>query len=199
MKGVRKQEKLDVKQGHAARLLWGDGLISGVEITLGVQYLGWTVIVTTGTFLRGLLHFGKTQQSGGRAGEAAEMSLSKSLVDLGLELGRLKTGTPPRLLRRSIDFSKLEVQPGDEPVPFFSYWKDRLFHVEHFAGAVSPNRPSAPYPPGSILNELTVRWACYVTYTTPATSASSAPACICLPLFWNDRGRRASLLPLHRR
>ena len=166
-----KQENLEVKQGQAARLLWGDGIILGVEITLGVQYLARTVIVTTGTFLRGLLHFGKTQQSGGRAGEAAEMSLSKSLVDLGLELGRLKTGTPPRLLRRSIDFSKLEVQPGDEPVPFFSYWKERLFHVEHFAGAASPDRPSTPYPPGSILERINGQMSCYVTYTTPATAS----------------------------
>jgi tRNA uridine 5-carboxymethylaminomethyl modification enzyme len=102
----------------------------GVETTLEVQYLATTVVVTTGTFLKGLMHIGLNQQSGGRAGEAAAMGLSGSLVEIGLELGRLKTGTPPRLLRRSIDFSKTEVQPGDEPVPYFTFWKDDLFHVE---------------------------------------------------------------------
>src|SRR5205807_7296758 len=92
---------------------------------------GKTVVVTTGTFLKGLMHIGQNQQSGGRSGEAAAMGLSASLIEIGLELGRLKTGTPPRLLRRSIDFSKTEVQPGDEPIPYFTYWKDDLFHVEH--------------------------------------------------------------------
>src|SRR5258706_7640529 len=76
------------------------------------------------------MHIGQNQQSGGRAGEAAAMGLSASLLEIGLELGRLKTGTPPRLLRRSIDFSKTQIQPGDEPVPYFSYWRDDLFHVE---------------------------------------------------------------------
>src|SRR5208337_2189178 len=107
-----------------------------------VQYHGKTVVITTGTFLRGLMHIGPNQQSGGRAGEAAAMGLSCSLKELGLELGRLKTGTPPRLLRRSIDFSKTQIQPGDEPVPYFTYWKDDLFHVEQSGG----------YPPGSILD-----------------------------------------------
>src|SRR5262249_5873197 len=80
-------------------------------------------------FLHGLMHIGKNQQSGGRSGESAALGLSGSLKELGLELGRLKTGTPPRLLRRSIDFSRMEVQPGDEPVPYFSYWKEDLYCV----------------------------------------------------------------------
>ena len=94
--------------------------------------MGLKIIVTTGTFLHGLMHIGMNQQSGGRAGEAAATGLSASLQEIGLELGRLKTGTPPRLLRRSIDFSKTELQPGDEPVPYFTFWKDDLFHVEQF-------------------------------------------------------------------
>src|ERR1700744_3872686 len=65
------------------------------------------------------------------------MSLSGSLKEIGLELGRLKTGTPPRLLRRTIDFSKTEPQPGDEPVPYFTYWKDDLFHVEQNPASIS--------------------------------------------------------------
>jgi tRNA uridine 5-carboxymethylaminomethyl modification enzyme len=80
-----------------------------------------------------------------------------------LELGRLKTGTPPRLLRRSIDFSKTEIQPGDEPPPYFTYWKDDLFHVEQ-SGSKSP------YPPGSILSQINGQLPCYVTYTTDATA-----------------------------
>ena len=126
-----RQENLDVKQGQTASLLHKDGEVCGVDTTLDVQYHGKTVVVTTGTFLRGLMHIGSNQQSGGRAGESAAMGLSNSLKEIGLELGRLKTGTPPRLNRRSIDFSKMEVQPGDEPVPYFTYWKDDLFHVEH--------------------------------------------------------------------
>src|SRR5262249_3209545 len=126
-----RQENLDVKQGQTAKLLHEDGQVTGVETTLEVQYHGKTIVVTTGTFLRGLMHIGSNQQTGGRAGESAAMSLSGSLQELGLELGRLKTGTPPRLLRRSIDFTKTEIQPGDEPVPYFTYWKDDLFHVEH--------------------------------------------------------------------
>src|SRR5258708_5960801 len=126
-----REPNLDLRQGQTARLLHQDGMVLGVETTLEVQYHGKTVVVTTGTFLKGLMHIGANQQSGGRAGEAAAMGLSASLIELGLELGRLKTGTPPRLLRRSIDFSRTEIQPGEEPVPYFTYWKDDLFHVEH--------------------------------------------------------------------
>src|SRR6185369_7260286 len=122
---------LDVKQGQVARLVHKSGRVLGVETNLGVQYVGNTVIVTTGTFLRGLMHIGDSKQSGGRAGEAAAMNLSDSLREIGLQLGRLKTGTPPRLERRTIDFSKTEIQPWDHPVPYFTFWKDDLFHVEH--------------------------------------------------------------------
>ena len=94
-----RQEKLDIKQGQVSRLLHKDATICGIETTLEVQYCGTTVVITTGTFLRGLMHIGANQQSGGRAGEAAAMGLSGSLKELGLELGRLKTGTPPRLLK----------------------------------------------------------------------------------------------------
>jgi tRNA uridine 5-carboxymethylaminomethyl modification enzyme len=166
------QENLDVKQGQASRLVHEGGEVKGVEITLGVQYLGRTVVITTGTFLKGLLHIGSNQQSGGRAGEAAAMTLSGSLVEVGLELGRLKTGTPPRLSRRSIDFSKTEIQPGEEPVPYFGYWVDELFHVEH-SGTNTPQPHSPrpfPYPPGSILDRAGQQLPCHITYTTPATA-----------------------------
>src|SRR2546423_10014944 len=126
-----RQENLDLRQGQTLRLLHRDGAVFGIETSLEVQYHAKTVVVTTGTFLHGLMHIGQNQQAGGRAGETASTGLSASLKEVGLELGRLKTGTPPRLLKRSIDFSRTEIQPGDEPVPYFSFWKDDLFHVEH--------------------------------------------------------------------
>ncbi|HYG24335.1 MAG TPA: tRNA uridine-5-carboxymethylaminomethyl(34) synthesis enzyme MnmG [Verrucomicrobiae bacterium] len=157
-----RQERLTIQQGQTSRILLRDGAAVGVETTLEVQYIGKTVVVTTGTFLRGLMHIGSNQQSGGRAGESAAMGLSGSLKEAGLELGRLKTGTPPRLLSRSIDFSKTEVQPGDEPVPYFTFWKDDLFHVEHSS--------AAPYPPHSILERINGQLPCYVTFTTTRTA-----------------------------
>jgi tRNA uridine 5-carboxymethylaminomethyl modification enzyme len=168
-----RQENLDVKQGQAAKLLHQGGQVTGVETTLEVQYLGKTVIVTTGTFLRGLMHIGSNQQAGGRAGESAAMNLSTSLREVGLELGRLKTGTPPRLSRRSIDFSKTEVQPGDEPVPYFTYWKDDLFHVEH--SGINPmdfGHSSGKYAPGSILDRINGQLPCHITFTSDATATT---------------------------
>src|SRR4051812_1539577 len=166
-----RQANLDIKQGQTSKILFKDGQAYGVETTLEVQYLGKTVVVTTGTFLRGLMHIGSNQQAGGRAGESAAMSLSGSLKELGLELGRLKTGTPPRLLRRSIDFSKTETQPGDEPIPYFTYWKDDLFHVEH--SGINPQdigHSNGKYPPGSILDKTDGQLPCYVTFTTDKTA-----------------------------
>jgi tRNA uridine 5-carboxymethylaminomethyl modification enzyme len=166
-----REPNLDVKQGQASKVLHEGGAACGVEITLEVRFLSKTVVVTTGTFLRGLMHIGSNQQTGGRAGESAAMSLSASLKELGLELGRLKTGTPPRLLRRSIDFSKTEIQSGDEPVPYFTYWKDDLFHVEH--SSANPHdiaHSERKYPPGSILDRLNGQLPCHITYTTQDTA-----------------------------
>ncbi len=171
-----RQPRLDCKQGQTTRLVTEDGAVCGVETSLDVRFLAKAVVVTTGTFLRGLMHVGSNQQSGGRAGEAAAMGLSGSLAELGLELGRLKTGTPPRLVRQSIDFTKCEVQPGDEPVPWFSYWKDdvwadELFHVEH--GGHSPEerrrRTEGKYPQGSVLGRHGGQLPCWLTRTTDRT------------------------------
>lgn len=191
MKWVCEREpNLELRQDQAARLLHRDGQVFGVETTLGVQYHGKTVIVTTGTFLKGLMHIGLKQLPGGRAGEAAAMGLSGSLMEIGLELGRLKTGTPPRLLRRSIDFTKTEIQPGDEPVPYFTHWLEDLFHVEHSTTpthhhpAVQPSpshmelfhvehffRPApGRYPPGSILDRIGHQLPCFITFTTHKTA-----------------------------
>ena len=116
----------------------GSGVsITGVLLAHGTRLSCRAVIVTTGTFLRGLMHTGQTQSEGGRVGEAAARGLSGCLSRLGLELGRLKTGTPPRLARDSINFAAFEVQPGDErPMPF-------SFLHEYSS---SPPRPLAPSP-----------------------------------------------------
>src|SRR6516165_7307264 len=110
------EPRLDVKQGQTAKILHKDGVAYGVETTLEIQFHSKTVIITTGTFLRGLMHIGSAKQTGGRAGDAVSMGLSDSLINIGLEIGRLKTGTPPRLLKKTIDFSKTEVQNGDNPI-----------------------------------------------------------------------------------
>jgi tRNA uridine 5-carboxymethylaminomethyl modification enzyme len=90
---------------------------------------------------------------------------------MGFELGRLKTGTPPRLLRKTIDFSKTEEQPGEEPVPYFTYWRNDLFHVEHsYAGQKDVCHSTGVYPPGSILNRINGQLPCYITYTTHKTA-----------------------------
>jgi tRNA uridine 5-carboxymethylaminomethyl modification enzyme len=172
MKWICESEpNLDVKQGQASKILHKNGAAFGVETTLEVQYLGKTVVITTGTFLRGLMHVGSYQQPGGRAGDSAAIGLSASLKEIGLELGRLKTGTPPRLLRRSIDFSKTEAQSGDEPVPYFTYWKDDLFHMEQ-SPEKSPQSScsNGKYPPNSILDRINGQLSCFITFTTQKTA-----------------------------
>ncbi len=178
MKWVCEREpNLDLRQAQCAKLLRKDGVVIGVETSLEVQYHGTTVVITTGTFLRGLMHIGLNQQSGGRSGEAAATGLSASLIEVGLELGRLKTGTPPRFLKRSIDFSKTEIQPGDEPVPYFSFWREELFHVEQSGDPATrmfhveqSERGSSKYPPGSVLDQLNGQLPCHITFTTEATA-----------------------------
>ena len=99
------------------------------------------------------------------------MSLSGSLKEMGIELGRLKTGTPPRLLKRSIDFSKTAIQPGDEPVPYFSFWKEDVWQTE--LSGVNPNdigHSNGKYPPGSILDRNNGHLPCYITFTTDRTA-----------------------------
>ncbi|MDR1280244.1 MAG: FAD-dependent oxidoreductase, partial [Opitutaceae bacterium] len=87
--------------------------VTGVRTNLDIEFLGHTIVVTTGTFLRGLMHIGANQNEGGRAGDFSAKTLSASFLEAGIELRRLKTGTPPRLLGRSLDFGKMEPQHGD--------------------------------------------------------------------------------------
>jgi tRNA uridine 5-carboxymethylaminomethyl modification enzyme len=119
------QPLLDLQQGNVARLLVERDRVSGVETQLGVRLLAAAVVVTTGTFMRGLLHVGQQNQAGGRMGDAAS-TLSDHLRELGFELGRFKTGTPCRLNGRSIDFNRCQRHPGDETPEPFSFWPERL-------------------------------------------------------------------------
>jgi len=116
---LERQENLDLKQGEATELYLEDGVAAGVDTRGGVRYIAKTVILTTGTFMRGLIHIGLVNYPGGRAGDLPSVGLSQHLGELGFDVGRLKTGTPARLDARTIDFSKLEPQYGDErPIPF---------------------------------------------------------------------------------
>ena len=140
---VERQRNLDLKQAMIDGLIVNDQRASGVRTKTGTEYFGETVVITTGTFLRGLIHIGEAKVEAGRAGEPASHGLSAALKELGFELGRLKTGTPPRLNGRSIDFSKMEIQHGDTEIAFFSYRTPPAFHVEQLP--------------------------CFITYTTEKT------------------------------
>lgn len=122
---LENQTNLDIKQAFVERLLVKHGKVEGVETDLGVQYHAHAVILATGTFLNGLIHIGQKQFPAGRAGEAAAIILTKSLRELGFQIGRLKTGTNPRLDAKTIDFSNLQSQPGDaHPEPFSLFTKE---------------------------------------------------------------------------
>jgi tRNA uridine 5-carboxymethylaminomethyl modification enzyme len=146
-------ERLALRQGEVAELGvvedagGGRAAIAGVTTTMGVRYRGRAVILTTGTFLRGAIFVGEARAAGGRAGEAPAVGLSHSLARLGFPLARLKTGTPCRLDRRTLDVESLELQPGDEPPPMFRWTR-------------APARPPLPQVP------------CWVTYTNERTHAA---------------------------
>jgi len=123
---LEKQENLALKQGEVTGLHVENGVVLGVDTRVGVRFPGKTVILTTGTFLRGLIHVGLTNYAGGRAGDLPAVGLSDSLRQAGFEIGRLKTGTPARLDARTIDFSKLEPQYGDVPPVPFSFSTERI-------------------------------------------------------------------------
>ncbi|QSR84026.1 tRNA uridine-5-carboxymethylaminomethyl(34) synthesis enzyme MnmG [Methylacidimicrobium sp. B4] len=150
---------LDLQQGSVAKLCVKDDAVVGLVTDLGVEFLGRALVITTGTFLRGLIHVGSEQRPGGRAGEGSS-GLSLELKRLGFEIGRLKTGTPPRVNGRTIDFGACERQPGDVPPPTFSLFPDELF-----------GREGEPFT----LNRWDGRWfhveqlPCWITHTTTDT------------------------------
>src|SRR5215831_18685836 len=123
---IRETERLSVLEGEVDDLILQAGRIAGVRLLDGRAISAPAVVLTTGTFLRGLIHIGEKQTPAGRVGEAPALGLSTTLTRLGLALGRLKTGTPPRLDGRTIDWAALEMQPGDTPPEPFSVLTDRI-------------------------------------------------------------------------
>lgn len=128
------QPGLTIFQAMVTGLIFEAGAVVGVQTNLDLSFYGRSVVVTTGTFLRGLMHIGSNKTEGGRLGDFSAKSLSSSFLDAGIELQRLKTGTPPRILGSSIDFTQCEEQPGDTSPTLFSFYDTRqqgdLFHVE---------------------------------------------------------------------
>ena len=116
-------ENLDLKQATVANVLTSDGRVLGVETDLGLSIAAQSVIITSGTFLRGLLHVGENSKPGGRMADTSS-GLSENLRQLGFTVGRFKTGTPCRINRRSIDFWQCEIQVGDEPPPRFAFYSE---------------------------------------------------------------------------
>jgi tRNA uridine 5-carboxymethylaminomethyl modification enzyme len=117
---------LTIRQASVERLLLDGDRVRGVESQIGEEFEAPAVVLTTGTFLKGLVHIGLKNYSAGRAGDFAAMGLSEHLAQIGFRIGRLKTGTCPRLDGRTIDYSALEVQPGDNPPPPFSFRTARI-------------------------------------------------------------------------
>jgi tRNA uridine 5-carboxymethylaminomethyl modification enzyme len=116
---LENQDNLDIKQGVVDELIVADGTIRGVVTSIGEEYPGRAVVLTTGTFMKGVIHIGLRNFSAGRMGDPASVKLTEDLKRLGFNMGRLKTGTTPRLDGRTIDFSRLTPQCGDEPpIPF---------------------------------------------------------------------------------
>ncbi len=156
---LEQTENLDMHQGNVAELLVENDQITGITTSLGMQFRAKSVVLSAGTFMRGLMHVGLKNEKGGRMGDATS-TVSDSLRTLGFEVARFKTGTPCRLNGRSLDLKSCEVQNGDTPISHFSYlhdtigrggddiftlnhWADPMFHVEQMP--------------------------CYITYTNPST------------------------------
>lgn len=156
------QKNLQVFQATVTGLVYENGRVVGCDTNLDIRFRARTVVVTTGTFLRGLMHIGQNKNEGGRMGDFSARTLSASLLEAGIELRRLKTGTPPRISGRTIDFSKMEEQKGDTSPTLFAFHDTRdetdLFHVEH------SGQSKQGWVPGL------AQVSCWMTYTTSASA-----------------------------
>jgi len=130
---LENQPNLALFQQTVADLIVEGGRVIGVKTQMGVDFMAKAVVLTTGTFLGGKIHIGLENYSGGRAGDPASIALSERLRELPFRVDRLKTGTPPRIDGRTIDFSKLEEQRGDDPIPVFSFLGTRDQHPRQIA------------------------------------------------------------------
>ena len=166
---LEQQPNLALRQGEVAQLgVIEEGTrhrVVGVTTTMGVRYRGRAVILTTGTFLRGAIFVGEARAAGGRSGEAPSIGLSHSLDALGFPLARLKTGTPCRIDRKTIDVASLELQHGDDPPPMFRWTRE-------------PQRPPLPQLP------------CWITYTNEATHAVIREGLPRSPVYSSTQGRK---------
>ena len=158
---IEHQKNLTLFQATVTELIFKGNMVVGCKTNLDLDLFGHSIVVTTGTFLRGLMHVGKKKNKGGRMGDFSAESLSNSFTEAGIQLERLKTGTPPRILGRSIDYSSLEEQPGDENPTLFGFYDTRsetdMFHVEH------PGERKLGWEPGK--NQV----SCWITYTSEDT------------------------------
>lgn len=127
-KNLWSYENLTIFQQPATEIIFKDNTISGVKTAAGIEFYCNAVIICAGTFLNGLIHIGLEHYSGGRAGDPASIKLAENLKDLGLKVGRLKTGTPARIVASSIDFSKMTKQDPEYPQPTFSFLNDEKIH-----------------------------------------------------------------------
>ena len=156
------QPNLQIFQATVTGLMFKNAKVIGCHTNLDIDFLGQTVVVTTGTFLRGLMHIGQNKNEGGRLGDFSAKNLSASFLEAGITLERLKTGTPPRLLGRSIDFGKMEEQKGDANPTFFAFHDTRdsseMFHVEQ------SGERRLGWTPGS------EQVSCWLTHTTAQTA-----------------------------
>lgn len=162
---LEEQPNLDLKQAVVTEILITPDVspnatattrrITGIRTNLDVIYQGKTIVITTGTFLNGLIHVGLKHVEAGRMGELPAKGLSDSLRNIGLKLGRLKTGTPARLNRRSIDFSKMIEQPGDEPPKMFSF----IWEYAQYGLSIYPDNRLSGYP----------QVPCHLTWTNQKT------------------------------
>jgi tRNA uridine 5-carboxymethylaminomethyl modification enzyme len=158
---LERQPRLDLRQGNVTRLLVDNEAATGVETSFGVRFRARAVVVTTGTFMRGLLHVGLRNQIGGRMGDTVS-TFSDCLRELGFEVGRFKTGTPCRVLAKSIDYSQCERQDGDDPPPLFSYLADTIQPGENEVFTLNSWQNGA----------LRARQIpCWITHTNAATHA----------------------------
>jgi tRNA uridine 5-carboxymethylaminomethyl modification enzyme len=156
------QPNLSLFQAMVTGLVYEGGKAVGCRTNLDIEFRGTCVVVTTGTFLRGLMHIGQNKNEGGRLGDFSAKTLSASLMEIGIELRRLKTGTPPRLLGRSLNFSRMQEQKGDRRPTLFAFHDTRdpeqLFHVEH------SGESRLGWQPGS------QQVSCWMTQTTAETA-----------------------------
>ncbi|MFO1452285.1 MAG: tRNA uridine-5-carboxymethylaminomethyl(34) synthesis enzyme MnmG [Opitutaceae bacterium] len=156
------QTNLRIFQATVTGLIFESGRVVGVRTNLDLEFRGKTVVVTTGTFLRGLMHIGQNKNEGGRLGDFSAKTLSASFLEAGIELRRLKTGTPPRLSGRSLDFGRMQEQKGDAQPTLFAFYDTRdpeaMFHVEQ------SGETRLGWQPGSS------QVSCWMTYTTEETA-----------------------------